>query len=62
MDVFLIENKELLKKYNYIWNGVNISIEKEFDSKPIYNKKFSKTKIEAYVMRLQVFMTNKFLK
>ena len=32
MDVFLIENDNLLKKYNTIWDKVSADIQKEFDS------------------------------
>ena len=45
---FLIEDDELLEKYNTIWDKVNADIKKEFDSKPVYNKNFSKTKIKSY--------------
>ena len=45
---FLIEHDELLKKYNDIWNEFSSRIEKEFDSKPVYNNKFVKTKIKSY--------------
>ena len=44
---FLIENNEYLKNYNDIWNKVTTSIKTEFDSKPIYNTKFLKTKIKS---------------
>ena len=43
---FLIGDDELFKKY--IWNDVSNSIKEEFDSEPIYNKKFLKTKIKSY--------------
>ena len=33
---------ELLEKYNTIWNKISADIKKEFDSEPIYNKKFRK--------------------
>ena len=36
---FLIEGDELLKRYKNITNKVSNSIGKEFDRKPIYNKK-----------------------
>ena len=42
---FLIENDDLLEKYNSIWDKVSADIKKEFDSKPVYNKNFLKTKI-----------------
>ena len=34
MDVFLIEEDELLEKYNTIWDKVSTDIKKEFDSEP----------------------------
>ena len=40
MDVFLIEDDDLLKKYNNIWNKVSADIKKEFDDKPVINKTF----------------------
>ena len=49
MDKFFIENDNLLKKYNTIWDKVSADIKKEFDSKAVYNKKFLKTKIKSYV-------------
>ena len=44
MDVFLIGNDDLLKKYNDIWNKFNNSINNEFDCEPIYNIRFRKLK------------------
>ena len=37
---FLIEDDDLLKKYNTIWDKVSADIKKEFDSEPVYNKIF----------------------
>ena len=34
----LIEDEELLKKYNDIWEKDSAVIRKQFDSKPFYNK------------------------
>ena len=45
---FLIEDHDLLKISNDIWNKVSNSLKKEFDSAPIYIKKFLKTKIKCY--------------
>ena len=45
---FLIENDGLLEKYNTISDKVSADIKTEFDSKPVYNKKFSKTKIKSH--------------
>ena len=45
---FFIEDNDLFKKYNTIWNKVSTDIEKEFDSEPVYNKEFLKTKIKPH--------------
>ena len=37
---FLIEDDDLLKKCNTIWDKVGVDIKKESDSKPVYNKEF----------------------
>ena len=44
---FLIEDNDLLEKYNTIWDRASADIKKEFDSEPVYHKKFLKTKIKA---------------
>ena len=38
----------MLEKYNEIWKKVSNSIKKVFDSKPVYNEKYLKTKIKSY--------------
>ena len=45
---FLIEDDDLLEKINTIWDKVSTDIKKEFDSKPIYNKKLSKLKMKSH--------------
>ena len=45
---FLIEDDDLLEKYNTICVKISADIKKEFDSEPFYNKKFLKTKIKSY--------------
>ena len=46
---FLIENDDLLEKYNtIIWDKVSADIKNEFDSEPVQNKKFWKTKIISH--------------
>ena len=45
---FLIEDDDLLEKYNTNWDKVSADIKKEFDSRPVYNKKFLKTKIKSH--------------
>ena len=38
----------LIKKYNAICDKVSADIKNEFDSKPVYNKNFLKTKIKFH--------------
>ena len=40
----LIKDDKLLEKYNEIWEKVSNIIYKEFDSNPVYNEKYIKTK------------------
>ena len=41
---FLNEDDDLWKKYNAVWDKERIDINKQFDSEPVYNKKFLKTR------------------
>ena len=45
---FLIEDDDLLDKYNTIWDNVSTDIKKEFDSELVCNKRFLKTKIKSH--------------
>ena len=45
---FLIEDDKLLEKYNTIWDKVSTDIKKEFDSEPVYSKRFLKTKTKSH--------------
>ena len=45
---FLKKDVELSEKYTEIWEKVTNSIRKEFDSKPVHNEKYLKTKIKSY--------------
>ena len=45
---FFIEEDDLLKKYNAIWNKVSADIKKELDSERVYYKEFLKTKMESH--------------
>ena len=45
----LNENDDFLKEYTTIWDKVSTDVEKEFDSKPVYNKFFLKTKRKSDV-------------
>ena len=44
----LIKDEKLIEKYNEIRKKVNNIINKEFDSKPVYKKKYLKSKIKSY--------------
>ena len=37
---FLIEDDDLLEKYNSIWDKVSADIKKEFDSQPVHNEEY----------------------
>ena len=49
---FLIEDNDLLKKYNIIWDKVSADkkseLDCEIDSEPVFNKEFLKTKIKSH--------------
>ena len=45
---FMLEDDDLLEKYNNIWDKVNADIREEFDSKSVYNKIYLKTKIKSH--------------
>ena len=45
---FLIEDDDLLEKYNAIWDKFSADIKKEFDSEPVYNKKIFKTEVKSH--------------
>ena len=37
---FLIDDDDLLEKYNTIWDKVSADIKNEFDNEPVYNKEY----------------------
>ena len=47
----LIEDDDLLEKYNIILDKISADIKNEFDSEPVYNKKFLKTKMDSVLKR-----------
>ena len=59
---FLIGDDDLLKNYNTIWDKVSGDIEKEFDSKPVYNKEFLKTKKKSHGDEVTDFYDKNILK
>ena len=44
----LVNDKEILKKYNEIWNKIKSLLKKDFNSEPVYNDKYIKTKVKVY--------------
>ena len=57
---FLIQDEDLLKKYNTIWQKVSTDIKKEFDREPVYNTKIAlKTKIKSYADKVTDFSDKK---
>ena len=56
---FLIEDGDLLEKYNTIWDKVSADIKKEFDREPIYNYIFLKTKIKSHGNEVTDFFDKK---
>ena len=47
---FILEDKQLLKNYNKIWENVEKLMKIDFESKPVYvdDDRYIKTKIKAY--------------
>ena len=58
----MTKDDDLLKKYNTIWDKLSADIEKEFDSEPVYNKDFLKTKIKSHGDEVTDFYDKKILK
>ena len=52
---FLIEDGDLLEKCNAIWENISVDIKKEFDSEPVYNKNFLKTKTKSHANEVTDF-------
>ena len=59
---FLIEDDDLLEKYNTIWDKVSADIKKEFESESVYNKNYLKSKIKSHGDEVTDFYDKKFLK
>ena len=54
---FLIKDEKLL--YNEIWKKVSSITKKEFDSNPVYNEKYVKTKVKSYNGKINTNVDNK---
>ena len=59
---FLIEDDDLLEKYNTILDKVSAKIKNEFDSKYAYNEKFLIKNKNLMGMKLQFFTIKEFLR
>ena len=46
---FVIENDDLLEKYNTIWDKFSADIEREINNEPVHNKTYLKTKIKLHI-------------
>ena len=58
--IFLVNDKEVLKRYSEIWTKIKSLIKKEFNSELVYNDKYIKTKIKIYNDRVYTnFQHNK---
>ena len=51
----LIKDDKLLEKYSKNWDKVSSNIKKGFDSEPVYNEKYLKTKTLMKVKSVQIF-------
>ena len=59
---FLIENDDLLEKYNIIWDKVSANIKIQFNSESVFNKQFLKTKIKSHGDEVTDFCNKKISK
>ena len=62
---FRVNNKQLLKNYNKIWENVEKLMRIDFQSKPVYgdDDKYIKTNIKIYAgSKITNFITKKYLK
>ena len=57
---FLTEDDDLFKEYNTVLDKVSADIEKEFDSEPVFDKEFLKTKIKSHGDEVTDFRIKKF--
>ena len=59
---FKVNNKQLLKNYNKVWEKVKSLLNIDFESKPVYGDdgdKYIKTKIKIYVNSIITNFLNK---
>ena len=58
----MIEDDDLLEKYNTIWDKVSPDIKKEFERDPVCNKNYLKTKIKSHGDQVTDFYDKKISK
>ena len=58
---FMIEDDDLLERYNTIWDKVSSDIKKEFESEPVCNNLFFKTKAKSHGDKVEDFCDKKIL-
>ena len=56
--LFLRKDNKLLEKHNEIWDRVSNAIKKGFDSEPVHNGKYLKTKIKSYEGKVNINFHN----
>ena len=58
---FRVNNKQLLKNYNKIWEKVEKLLRIDFENKPVYgdDDRYIKTKIKIYAGRMIIIFHNK---
>ena len=56
---FLIEDKELLNKCNKVWSKAKSAMAKNFNSNPVPNDKYLKTKKKSYKHRITTNFNDK---
>ena len=50
--IFLVDDKEFLKKHNEIQDEISNLFKKVLDSEPVHNDKYTKAKIKIYNNRI----------
>ena len=56
---FRVNNKQLLKNYNKTWEKVEELMKIDFESKPVYDDEYTKTKIKIYADSIITNLHNK---
>ena len=46
--LFLADDDDVIMKYNNIWEKIKMLLSLEFDSQPVYDEKYIKTRAEIF--------------